>query len=103
MRLRYVDHAGRHALRAALRSFMAQSLPRIDPGCPAGGQSSRHQRDSRHQSHRLLRRSWAATTRRQEALGLWPLGVVLVFELLSGFLAIECPIDRDAISVGSPV
>src|ERR1039457_4250683 len=36
-------------------------------------------------------------------LGLWPLGVVLVFELLSGFLAIECPIDRDAISVGSPV
>src|ERR1035438_9926828 len=38
-----------------------------------------------------------------EELGLWPLGVVLVFELLSGFLAIECPIDRDAISVGSPV
>src|ERR1022692_2282509 len=37
------------------------------------------------------------------SLGLWPLGVVLVFELLSGFLAIECPIDRDAISVGSPV
>src|ERR1039457_1384138 len=36
-------------------------------------------------------------------LGLWPLGVVLVFELLSGFLAIECPFDRDAISVGSPV
>src|ERR1022692_4638435 len=36
-------------------------------------------------------------------LGLWPLGVVLVFELLSGFHAIECPIDRDAISVGSPV
>src|ERR1039457_5310613 len=36
-------------------------------------------------------------------LGLWPLGGVLVFELLSGFLAIECPIDRDAISVGSPV
>src|ERR1039457_2138409 len=39
----------------------------------------------------------------EEVLGLWPLGVVLVFELLSGFLAIECPIDRDAISVGSPV
>src|ERR1017187_3813456 len=39
----------------------------------------------------------------QAHLGLWPLGVVLVFELLSGFLAIECPIDRDAISVGSPV
>src|ERR1022692_4729065 len=38
-----------------------------------------------------------------DQLGLWPLGVVLVFELLSGFLAIECPIDRDAISVGSPV
>src|ERR1017187_6701936 len=37
------------------------------------------------------------------SLGLWPLGVVLVFELLSGFLAIECPIDRDAISDGSPV
>src|ERR1022692_2579550 len=36
-------------------------------------------------------------------LGLWPLGVVLVFEVLSGFLAIECPIDRAAISVGSPV
>src|ERR1019366_1460957 len=40
---------------------------------------------------------------RAHGLGLWPLGVVLVFELLSGFLAIECPIDRDAISVGSPV
>src|ERR1022692_5116296 len=42
-------------------------------------------------------------TRNYGELGLWPLGVVLVFELLSGFLAIECPIDRDAISVGSPV
>src|ERR1019366_999440 len=41
--------------------------------------------------------------RRIRLLGLWPLCVVLVFELLSGFLAIECPIDRDAISVGSPV
>src|ERR1039457_3030797 len=40
---------------------------------------------------------------RNSPLGLWPLGVVLVFELLSGLLAIECPIDRDAISVGSPV
>src|ERR1022692_3210000 len=40
---------------------------------------------------------------RNVILGLWPLGVVLVFKLLSGFLAIECPIDRDASSVGSPV
>src|ERR1039458_2745751 len=52
-----------------------------------------------YRSPRRTKQQWKCST----ALGLWSLGVVLVFELLSGFLAIECPIDRDAISVGSPV